>query len=368
MTTIHKDKLEGRKSPWVVRWTNAKGKRKSKFFPTKEKRDTFAAELDKQLDENGNSVLDIDWSHYQEYLQLKKLAGDSIDLIEVLRYALARHVDLERKSAKEVFDLYEEHTRATGVTEDYMRHLTLVLNRFNDYYPDVLIREITTEQVSTWIASFNFVAETRVHYRKHLLAAFEYAKDRNWLTENVVKHVPKPKVIRAEPEFYSVEEVRKLLEVARDKDPALLVPFALGLFGGLRPSSALRICADEVRLADQNVVIPAQKAKGGKRLVLQHFPETLWAWLKIAPESGYGIKKRDYEERKKRIFLRADIESRKNGFRHSFASYHVAWKGDIGLTATILGHRGSLRILEDHYRAQVEKAAGEAYFKIFPKA
>lgn len=367
MKKIHKKKREGRAKPWEVAWKDAEGNRRSKFFETKEKRDTYASELEKNSSKHGDSILDIDWSYYQEYLYLKKLAGEKRDFISILREALAKHVDLEKKSVKEVFDQYEEYTKATGVTEDYVRHLSLVLNRFNDSFPGSLIREITADEITNWIASFDFVPETRVHYRKHLKAAFEFALERKWVTENVVNHVPKPQVIRPEPEVYTTAEVKKILETAREMDPAMLVPFALGLFAGLRPSSALRICADEVRVSARNIVIPAAKAKGRKRLVLQHFPETLWKWLEIAPESGYGINKRDYEERKKRIFIRAGIKSKKNGFRHSFASYHVAWKGDVGLTATILGHRGSLRILEDHYRAQVEKAAGEAYFKIFPK-
>ena len=55
----------------------------------------------------------------------------------------------------------------------------------------------------------------------------------------------------------------------------------------------------------------------------------------------------------------------KNAFRHSFASYHVAWKRDFQDTALIMSHKGT-DILFKHYRGNATKEEAEKYFNIFP--
>lgn len=364
---VTKHKRQGRKRPWETRWYDNDGKRHSKFFETKEKRDLFADKIEQELEAHGSTILDVDFSEYQEYVYLKRELGDGVDFIKVVRDAAAKFIDTHRKPVAEVFDVFEEDRRIQGVSEDYLSHTLLAFRRFNKSFPETLISEITTDQVKNWLDSLKVGRETWTHYRKHIHAAFELALKRGWVAENVVRNVPSPEIVREEPEFYTVDEAQALLDKALEVEPRVLVPFALGLFAGMRSSSALRIEHSEVRLEDMNIVIPAKKAKKKRRLVIEHLPDNLWAWLKLAPKDGYLIPKREYQTLRTRIHDKAGVESKRNGFRHSFASYHVAWKGDAGQTATIIGHRGSVTTLEDNYRAQVEKALAEKYFLILPK-
>ena len=55
-----------------------------------------------------------------------------------------------------------------------------------------------------------------------------------------------------------------------------------------------------------------------------------------------------------------------NAFRHSFASYHVAWKRDFQDTALIMSHKGTY-ILFKHYRGVATKEDAERYFNIYPQ-
>ena len=55
-----------------------------------------------------------------------------------------------------------------------------------------------------------------------------------------------------------------------------------------------------------------------------------------------------------------------NAFRHSFASYHVAWKRDFQDTALIMSHKGT-DILFKHYRGITTKEDAERYFNIYPQ-
>lgn len=54
-----------------------------------------------------------------------------------------------------------------------------------------------------------------------------------------------------------------------------------------------------------------------------------------------------------------------NAFRHSFASYHVAWKRDFQDTALIMSHKGT-DILFKHYRGVATKEDAERFFNIYP--
>ena len=53
-------KRPDRRKPWEVRWRDANGKPHSKFFKTRELRDSFADELDKKVSTDGNAVFSID--------------------------------------------------------------------------------------------------------------------------------------------------------------------------------------------------------------------------------------------------------------------------------------------------------------------
>jgi|APSaa5957512535_1039671.scaffolds.fasta_scaffold355440_1 hypothetical protein len=55
--------------------------------------------------------------------------------------------------------------------------------------------------------------------------------------------------------------------------------------------------------------------------------------------------------------------SRKNDFRHSFASYHCAMFSDPKRTAMELGHSDT-KMLYQHYRELVSKALAEEYWSL----
>ena len=56
----------------------------------------------------------------------------------------------------------------------------------------------------------------------------------------------------------------------------------------------------------------------------------------------------------------------KNVLRHSFATYHVALRGDANLTALLMSHKGSPETMHDHYRGVRTKKEAEQYFSIKP--
>jgi integrase len=56
----------------------------------------------------------------------------------------------------------------------------------------------------------------------------------------------------------------------------------------------------------------------------------------------------------------------KDGFRHSFGTYHLAAFEDATKTAFLMGHRGNADLVYLHYRKLVTREEGHAYWKLTP--
>jgi len=358
----------GRSKPWEVAWREPSGRRRSRFFATREQRDTFAKELRKQVSQVGVGLLDVPPDEMQAFLRFRQaVGGSSAGVVEALDRAATTLLRAPSRALGEVVDAFLENRRFAGVESDYLAHVELAYRRFCEHFgAQMRLDEIGAEQIQQWLSSLPFCAETRLNYRKHLHALFEFAVQRRWVESNTIRFVARPIVVRPEPIIYTVEETERLLIVAQDRDPELLVPLALGFFAGMRTSLITRVQNPHVRLDERLIRIPASEMKGKRPLILDGLPKNLWDWLELAPATGFELSERAFLGRRAALLLRADIPSKRNGMRHSFASYHVAWLGDVGKTAKILGHRGSLSMLETHYRAQATQRDGERYFGIAP--
>lgn len=160
---------------------------------------------------------------------------------------------------------------------------------------------------------------------------------------------------------------------------------ALGLFAGMRSSAIPRVEYNEIDFKTRGILTPASKTKKGRRNFIENLPDNLWAWLENTPQTAFGWNERKWKKRREMALRRAGllVNGRnlrdwkltdkpfkrkippKNAFRHSFASYHVAWKRDFQDTALIMSHKGT-DILFKHYRGNATKEDAEKYFNIYP--
>lgn len=59
------------------------------------------------------------------------------------------------------------------------------------------------------------------------------------------------------------------------------------------------------------------------------------------------------------------VAQKKNGFRHTFATYHVALHGNANLTMHILGQEEDSKAFFEHYRGHADKEEAERFFGLF---
>ncbi len=56
----------------------------------------------------------------------------------------------------------------------------------------------------------------------------------------------------------------------------------------------------------------------------------------------------------------------RDGLRHTFATYHLAYHRDPGRTAFEMGHRGNADLVFEHYRQLAKRSDATLFWKIMP--
>ncbi len=56
----------------------------------------------------------------------------------------------------------------------------------------------------------------------------------------------------------------------------------------------------------------------------------------------------------------------RDGLRHTFATYHLAYHRDPGRTAFEMGHRGNADLVFEHYRQLAKRSDAALFWKIMP--
>ncbi len=146
-------------------------------------------------------------------------------------------------------------------------------------------------------------------------------------------------------------------------DPAYRAAIALGLWAGVRPVEISRLDWAQIHVGERRLKIIASAGKTGAR-VIEGVPGILWDVLASAAKEPGPIV-RSYEamiRARRRAALASGVELSADIFRHSFATYYVALRGDPGPAAKVLGH-ADLKMLRAHYDGVETKQNALAYFK-----
>lgn len=246
------------------------------------------------------------------------------------------------------------------------RHLSNLKSRLGRFAGDFekYICDITTPEIQDWLDGLGLSNCSYANYRRVLHALFEFAVARGFATENPVKATQVVKAENIDVQVFTPAELRKLLSSASDE---FLPSIVLGAFAGLRSSEVKRLTWGDIRLNDRHIVIGKDKAKTASRRIVPIW-DNCANWLApYAFRSGYvwsGSYFQFYAEQK-RTAKAAGIRWKRNGLRHSYASYRFAQIMDAGRVAGELGNSAS--IIHRHYRELVTREEGREWFDIKPK-
>lgn len=383
MGKITKKYHSNRRSPFQVAWIE-KGKRISRFFDTEDARDEFLKEYSFLENQSFQGLMTIDSNAIADIARIETLRGTTT-YREIWEFWAKHH---QNRVVMKVWDACDAYLRDMIQNEkantEHIRHVRRILEALVETFGERLVEDIGREELEKWLFSLPYSPVTKRNYRSTLCASWNWFEKHNFIDKNIAKALECPAIDMGEIGFLTVAETEQLLRANEKSDPEICGLMALGLFAGMRTSAIPRVAFDEISMR-QGILTPAEKTKKKRRNYIENLPDNLWAWLERTPQTAFGWCERKFKKRRESALRRAGLLVNgsqlkkpskdgkkvqkkippKNAFRHSFASYHVAWKRDFQDTALILSHQGT-EILFKHYRGNATKEDAEKYFAIYP--
>lgn len=383
MAKITKRYCEGKKSPYQLSWIE-RGNRHSRFFQTEELRDEFIKSngyLEKQSFE---ALLTLDNDTISDIARIESMRG-STTFKEIWEFWARNH---KAKRVLTLWDACDEYVRDMIQEEkaipEHIRHVRKILEALVDSFGDRFVEDINRGELEVWLKSLPYSPVTKKNYRSSLCAAWRWFENHEIVDKNIARQLDCPAIEYGEIGILTVEETERLFRANENVDPEVCGLMALGLFAGMRTSAISRVAYDEIKMRE-GILTPAEKTKKQRRNYIENLPDNIWAWLERTPQTAFNWCERKWKKRKETALHRAGLlvngkqlkiadkygnfPKKKipphNAFRHSFASYHVAWKRDFQDTALIMSHKGT-DILFKHYRGVAKKEDAERFFDIYP--
>jgi len=327
-----------------------------------------AWELDDDRKAAGKAGFELPMSKRVEASKCNELlAPHNATITEAVEHYL-KHV-LAFRSAPTVTKIVEKmiaEATSNGRREKTVADLRSRLGRFEETFGKRQVSEISLEELKKFLDDSSVTARTTISRATKVSQLFNFAVRNGWTNDNLVERISRPSVEDKAVDFYTPNEAKVLLHHAAD---AGVLPFiAIGMFAGLRTSEILRLDWSAVKLAERSLIVGSEVAKKRSRRVVE-INDSLAAWLgKCAKTTGRVCNFREDQLmfHIRQLVKTAGVTWKKNGLRHTFATYHLALHSDPVKTAFQCGN--SPVVIHNHYKGLAEKNEVAKFWALRPPA
>jgi integrase len=252
--------------------------------------------------------------------------------------------------------------KADGSSARYLEDIESRLGQFEQVFGSKNVSAVHSKEVDDWLRSLSVAATTRNNFRRVLIVAFNFAKQRGYCIDNPAKQSAKAKEIESPVGILSVNQLSRLIAECDE----ILLPFlTIGAFAGLRRAELERLDWSEVDLQSGLIEVTARKAKSARRRFVK-IKANLSEWLRSIAKSEGKVTPANYRKLLDEARAKAEIKDwPQNALRHSFASYHLAHFQDAAALALEMGHASSGLVFQ-HYREVVKPKEAARYWEIKP--
>jgi len=359
---------------WVVNYRED-GKRKRKFYETKEAAQNFANDKNGELISKGREHAEFpEWLRIMAQECDDKLNAFGKTIADATAHFIA-HLQTIKKSCK-VAELMDEviaaKKKACGkkqrpASEDYILDLDVRLGRFVKDFGERIVATITPLEIEDWLTGLkdertggHLSPQSRGNYARVLSVAFGYAVKRRYAPANPIKEIQKA-TSDGKPGILTVEQTAALLEKA---SPEILPYIAIGAFAGLRAKEIERLDWRDISFEENEIAVSSENKTGERHVdILPNLREWL---LPVRKHSGKVMPdnfRKHFDQAREAAGI---TEWPDNALRHSFASYHLKHFGNDGLTKLQMGHWRDSDVLFGHYRRAVTRRNAERYWSVKP--
>lgn len=372
-------KWGGLETKWVVDGLrDENGKRKRKFFASRDAANEWLRERGPELRNQGRAALGMTDGQRVDAVRALAILKPYSATLTAAAEAFAKRAQLLSLTVSFATlrgDLVAAK-KADRKSARYVRDIRNRLKRVGEEFDGKMVATIEAREIDDWLRGLNLSPVSRVNYRKVLRTAFEFAVSRGYAQENPVIKTAKVTANATAPGILTPKEMAALLAAA---DPKIVPAMAIAGFAGLRDAEIGRLTWDRVDLAGGYIKVDAAIAKTASRRIVP-ISENLRAWLTPYAQKAGSVRGADSAvlplygkaraaaaaELKKTGEPAANLEEwPHNAFRHSFASYRMAAVMNAAQVAEECGH--SVQVMKSHYRELVTKAEAEAWFAVAPE-
>lgn len=277
------------------------------------------------------------------------------------------------KSASATAAAYMKSHRFDGLSHHHIRTVKKHIQLFTKHFGEKPLDSITPEDVLKSMPKV-WSPVTKANYIRAIKTFATWARDNDYLPydrRTFAERLRKPKPEPMEPEFFSPEEMRRLLTVAGllvgGGEEYLLAVLVLGGFVGMRVSEVTRIRWSDIDLPHGAVRLTAKITKTSARRIAL-IPENGVTWLNhIKHKEGFVVPQQLIPNINRYIGHVADeagVAWKNNALRHSYVTYAMAQERDAWKVAEQVGN--SPRVLQAHYKGLVLLPDAVEWFGITP--
>lgn len=355
------------KLSYVVDAGNFKGQTRFRTpFKTLKEAKVFAQGLRKSKEKHGKETTELTLEKGTLFKQAADiLAPYEASILDAAKYYETHY--LQFKDSPTFDEIAKDHIKKSqrlGGREDTVRDLTQRLRGFLEDFGKRRPSEINLVELREWFRKWGWNPRNFINYRNKINGLFRYAKQYGWLETNLIERIEKPKVEKAPPEIYSLDDCKKLLLHANSVH---LLPYvSIGLFAGIRPRELSLLDYSAVKLDGDIITVSASIAKARSQRNITIEP-VLRKWLELARnKEGPVLNAVGFKNRRRKLVRAADLEKWiQDGLRHSFASYHFAkFKNEIE-TSRQMGH-SKTEVFHTHYKALVTETEADEFWQLTP--
>ncbi len=337
--------------------------KKRRFFATEKEAKGFIAETIEARKKKGQSAFDVPAKLAHEAMALAaQLEPHEASLTEAVNFFLRHHGKGLRLT---INDLIPEYLR-TKANAKYRRAQAISLRLFARHFGSKPINSIFAPAIEQWFGTKGWKPLNQRNYIRDFSMFFNWAKLHDYVSDNPLRKVIRPRIHRHAPEIFTVEEVRKLLETATAHPELDLLPmYAIALFSGVRIEELRRMKWEMIHWSEGEIRLPAEITKTRNPRNIEIF-DSLRAWIGRNPVSeGMVVASVNLRLRREKLFLLAGVIRKRNALRHSFASYYAAARRDPGALQLLLGQE-TPSVLFKHYITATTRKDAEAFFNVVP--
>ena len=255
-----------------------------------------------------------------------------------------------------------ENKAKAGLRSRYADEQKRTVKRFVSDIGRKPIESLSHLDVEKWLDNWPNPS-TRKTKQGIVAVLFSWATRQGYIAKDPMQKLEQVKLDEGDPEIFTVEQCKRLVEASAKKDPSFLPYLALALFQGIRPEECKRLEVEDIDLKKKQVTISGKAAKTRDRRIVPLQAPALAILEKCSQKNWYSFHT-NFRRRRDAVRQAAGLtEWPKDVLRHTGAShFHNIFTMDEATKA--LGHSAATMLR--HYRQLVDKEETEEWLKITP--